>query len=40
MVGSFSQAQKIVSVSGLLTDLAYILEYQKKKKILKHTLMQ
>ena len=28
MVRSFSQVQKIVSVSGLLTDLAYILEYQ------------
>lgn len=29
MVGSLSQVQRIVSVLGLLTDLAYILEYQK-----------
>ena len=33
MVRSFSQVQKIVSVSGLLTDLAYILEYQKIRYI-------
>ena len=33
MVRSFSQVQKIVSVSGLLTDLAYILDYQKIRYI-------
>ena len=33
MVPSFSQVQKIVSVSCLLTDLAFILEYQKIRYI-------